>query len=86
MSIKIIYFYNIKLDIISSYFLNMVACTEFESVNAALRGQCVEPLHQHAICKGEDELLPACTSLHDKSNYRKKLILQVQPLLHLPDP
>ena len=27
----------------------MVACTEFESVNAALRGQCVKPLHQQAI-------------------------------------
>lgn len=24
----------------------MVPCTEFESVNAALRGQCVKPLHQ----------------------------------------
>ncbi len=29
-------------------FLKMVTCTGFEPVNAALRGQCVEPLHQHA--------------------------------------
>ncbi len=27
----------------------MVACTGFEPVNAALRGRCVEPLHQQAV-------------------------------------
>ena len=29
-----------------SLITKMVPCTEFESVNAALRGQCVKPLHQ----------------------------------------
>ena len=28
----------------------MVACTGFEPVNAALRGRCVKPLHQQAVC------------------------------------
>ena len=28
----------------------LVACTGFEPVNAALRGRCVEPLHQQAMC------------------------------------
>ena len=27
----------------------MVTCMEFESMNVALRGQCVKPLHQQAI-------------------------------------
>ena len=27
----------------------MVTSTEFESVNAAVKGQCVKPLHQLAI-------------------------------------
>ena len=29
----------------------MVTSTEFESVNAAVKGQCVKPLHQLAINK-----------------------------------
>lgn len=36
-----------------------VTCTGFEPVNAALRGQCVEPLHQHAIVQGRS-FLPCC--------------------------
>jgi hypothetical protein len=27
----------------------MVTCMEFESMNVALRGQCVKPLHQQAM-------------------------------------
>ncbi len=27
-----------------------VTCTGFEPVNAAVKGRCVKPLHQHAIC------------------------------------
>ena len=28
----------------------MVACTGLEPVNVALRGRCVRPLHQQAMC------------------------------------
>ena len=30
-------------------YIHMVTSTEFESVNAAVKGQCVKPLHQLAI-------------------------------------
>lgn len=39
---------NLLCSIIVDKKNKMVACTEFESVDAALRGQCVEPLHQQA--------------------------------------
>ena len=32
--------------------IKMVTSTEFESVNAAVKGQCVKPLHQLAINGG----------------------------------
>ena len=33
----------------SEFNFKMVTSTEFESVNAAVKGQCVKPLHQLAI-------------------------------------
>ena len=36
--------------------IHSVTCTGFEPVNAALRGQCVKPLHQHARHKGRCSL------------------------------
>ena len=38
-----------RLDITPVLVFNMVICMEFESMNVALRGQCVKPLHQQAI-------------------------------------
>ena len=41
----------------------MVTSTEFESVNAAVKGQCVKPLHQLAIMVGLDGLEPSTSRL-----------------------
>ena len=38
-----------RLDITPVLVFNMVICMEFESMNVALRGQCVKPLHQQTI-------------------------------------
>ena len=47
----------------------MVVCTEFESVNVALRGRCVKPLHQQTICVFKDiTILPFLYFLYNTLN------------------
>ena len=43
--------------------IQMVTSTEFESVNAAVKGQCVKPLHQLAKMVDLDGLEPSTSRL-----------------------
>ena len=61
----------------------MVTSTEFESVNAAVKGQCVKPLHQLAIYNnkmvGLNGLEPSTSRLSGvRSNH-----LSYKPILRL---
>ena len=57
----------------------MVTSAEFESANAAVKGQCVKPLHQLAKMVGLDGLEPSTSRLSGvRSNH-----LSYKPILLL---
>ena len=53
---------NKKLGV-TQFILQMVTRTGFEPVNAAVKGQCVKPLHQRAIMVGLGGLEPPTSRL-----------------------
>ncbi len=42
-------FFKYKKTSTNTCYFFMVTCTRFELVNAAVKGQCVKPLHQQAM-------------------------------------